>query len=147
MVASFTNRHVVFNKGQCIGCMEPVINKMSQTSVNSVITQKMMDDQVQPDTFTPPLHHLSLEKKQSLDESLKSFKSQFVKDETSIGTTNLTKMQIDTDNSDPVSEKPYPIAMKHYEWVKDEINKLLDVKLICSSHSSWSAASLLVPNE
>ena len=45
--------------------------------------------------------------------------------------TKLTKMQIDTGNSKPVSQKPYPIAMKHYDWARDEINKFLDAKVIC----------------
>ena len=63
MVANYRNKHGTFNKGQCIGHMELPINNMSQTSVNSVITQKMMDDQVQPNTFTPPLHKFSLELK------------------------------------------------------------------------------------
>ena len=39
--------------------MEPPITNMPQTSVNSVITQKIMDKQVQPDTFKPHLHNLS----------------------------------------------------------------------------------------
>ena len=30
----------------------------------------------------------------------------------SISTTPLTEMTIDTGNSDPVSQKPYPIAMR-----------------------------------
>ena len=42
-------------------------------------------------------------------------------------------MTIDTGTTDPVSQKPYPIAMKHYEWVKDEIEKLLTTKVICTS--------------
>ena len=54
-------------------------------------------------------------------------------------------MTIDTGNADPVSQKPYPIAMKHYEWVKDEIKKLLATKVICTSHSSWSAPIIVVP--
>ena len=29
--------------------------------------------------------------------------------------TNLTKMQIDTGNSNPVTKKPYAIATKHYD--------------------------------
>ena len=45
-------------------------------------------------------------------------------------------MMIDTGNSDPVSQKPYPIAMKHYQWVKEEIEKLLTGKVIHSSKSS-----------
>ena len=46
----------------------------------------------------------------------------------SIGTNPLTEMMIDTGTSDPVSQKPYPIAIKNYQWVKDEIEKLLNSK-------------------
>ena len=35
--------------------------------------------------------------------------------------------------------------MKHYEWVKNEIEKLLAAKVIRSSHSSWSAPIIVVP--
>ena len=54
-------------------------------------------------------------------------------------------MVIDTGDSDPVSQKPYPITMKHYQWVKEEIEKLLAAKVICSSRSSWSAPIIVVP--
>ena len=50
--------------------------------------------------------------------------TQFAKDEMNTGMKNLTKKQTDTCTFDPVSQKPYPIAMKHYDWVKDEIHKL-----------------------
>ena len=40
--------------------------------------------------------------------------------------------------------KQYSVAMKHFDWVKDEINKLLTAKVICSSHSSWSAPIIVV---
>ena len=73
------------------------------------------------------------------------YESQFAKDETSIGTTPLTSMTIDTGTSKPVSQKPYPIAMKHYQWVKDEIEKLLAAKVIHTSLSSWSALIIVVP--
>ena len=71
-----------------------------------------------------------------LDALLKEYESQFAKDETSIRTTPLMEMTIDTGNSDPVSQEPYPITMKHYQWVKDEIEKLLKAKIICSTRSS-----------
>ena len=54
-------------------------------------------------------------------------------------------MTIDTGDSEPVSQKPYPIAMKNYQWVKDEIEKLLTAKVIHSSRSSWSAPIIVVP--
>ena len=69
---------------------------------------------------------------------LQEYESQFAKDETTIGTTPLTSMPIHTGTTDPVSQKPYPIAMKHYQWVKGEIEKLLATKVICTSWASWS---------
>ena len=35
--------------------------------------------------------------------------------------------------------------MKSYQWVKDEIEKLLTAKVIHSSRSSWSAPLIVVP--
>ena len=75
----------------------------------------MLEEHVQPDIFTPPLQTLLGNMRKSLNHLLKTFKSQFAQDETSIGTTNLTKMQIDKGDSEPVSQKPYPITQKHYD--------------------------------
>ena len=81
--------------------------------------------------------HLDTELSAPIQDSLKflleEHASQFAKDETSIGTTPLMSMTIDTGNADPVSQKPYPIAMKHYDWVKNEIEKLLAAKVIRTS--------------
>ena len=54
-------------------------------------------------------------------------------------------MTIDMGTTNPVSQKPYRIAMKHYHWVKDEIEKLFATKVICTSCSSWSAPIIVVP--
>ena len=68
-------------------------------------------------------------------------------DETTIGSTSLTKMTIDTRNSEPLSQKPYPIVMKHYKWVKDETDKTpLIAKVIWGSWSSWSTPIIVVLN-
>ena len=52
---------------------------------------------------------------------------------------------IDTGTSESVSQKPYPIAKKHYQWVKEEIEKLLPAKVIHTSCSSWPAPIIVVP--
>ena len=57
LVANYANKHVTFNKGQCIGHMEPSIDYMLQTPVNSITTQKMIDEHIQPDAFLPPLSY------------------------------------------------------------------------------------------
>ena len=84
----------------------------------------MVVEKVTPDIFNPPCHELSNNIQHELEALLKEYESQFAKDETSIGTTPLTSMKINTVASNPISQKPYPIAVKHYQWVKEEIEKL-----------------------
>ena len=114
-------------------------------STNSVTLQKMMEEQVQPDIFNPPCHTLRPSIKSKLNTLLEEYTLQFAKDEMSIRTTLPTEMTIDTGTCDPVSQKPSLIAKKNYQWVKEEIKKLLTAKVIHSSRSSWSAPIIVVP--
>ena len=99
-------------------------HKNSEThTTGSITTKKMMSEQVNQDTFEPPHHKLKPNIEAKLEALLKEYALQFVWNETSIGTMSFTKMSIDTGNSEPVSKKPYPITMKHHQWVKDEIEK------------------------
>ena len=75
----------------------------------------MMAEQVEPNTFHPPQQKLKPSIESKLDALLKEYASQFAKVETSIGMTPLTEMMIDTGTSEPVSQKPYPIALKNYQ--------------------------------
>ena len=123
-------------------------NTIDQTEThqtNSITLKILMAETVTPDTFNPPCHDLSKTVQNELDILLLEYKSQYAKDKTSIVTTPLTRMTIDTGTSNPVSQKPYPIAMKHYQWVKDEIEKLLAAKVIRNGRSSWSAPIIVVP--
>ena len=105
----------------------------------------MISKTVTSDTFNPPHHEILPPVQNSLKLLLEEFDSQFTQDETSIGMTPLTSMSIDTGTTNPVSQKPYPTRMKHYDWVKNEIEKLLVAKVICSRCSSWSAPIIVVP--
>ena len=137
LVSNYTNKHITFNKGEYIGCLEPTIEKIPQNTespdaqtMHSITTKKMTAEKVVPDSFKPLHHKLKENIETKLIQLLKEYDSQFAQDETAIGTTPLTEMTIDTGTSEPVSQKPYPIAMKHYQWVKGEINKLLTAKVI-----------------
>ena len=156
LVSNYTNKHITFNKGEYIGCLEPAIedsansdllshNQQVTHSTNSVTTQRMMAEEVKLDTFHPPCHKLKPSIESKLDGLLKEYASQFMKDETSIGMAPLTEMTIDTGTSDPVFQKPYTVTMKNYQWVKEEIEKLLTAKVICSSRSSGSVPIIVVP--
>ena len=54
-------------------------------------------------------------------------------------------MPIHTGDDPPIAKKPYTLAIKHHEWVKEEIDKLLEAGVIRESHSSWSAPIVVVP--
>ena len=71
-----------------------------------------MAEQVKPDVYNPQHHKLTTNIQTELDALLKEYELPFAKDKMSIGTTPLTSMMIDTGNSGPVSQKPYPITMK-----------------------------------
>ena len=145
LVINNSNHHMNFPKGMKIGHLEPPIDDLTQIPINSATTQKMLPETVKLDSFTPPKYQLEPTIQQQLDFLLRTFKDQFAKDETTIGTMPLTQMSIDTGDSEPISQKPYPIAMKHYQWVKEEIDKLLEAGVIRNSHSSWSAPIIVVP--
>ena len=144
LVINNSNQHVNFLKGMKIGHIEPPIDNLAQIPINSATTQRMLPETVKLDSFTPPKYQLDSSTQQQLDYLLRTFKDQFAKDETTIGTTPLTQMSIDTLDSDPVSQNPYPVAMKHYQWVKEEIDKLLEAGVIRNSHSSWSTPIIVV---
>ena len=121
LVSNYTNKHLTFHKRKYIGHLEPAViddttmDQKETHQTNSITLQKMMAEQVKPDVFNPLCHKLSTNIQNGLNALLKEYESQFMKDETSIGTTPLTSMTIKTGSSDPVSQKPYPIAMKHYQ--------------------------------
>ena len=69
----------------------------------------------------------------------------FAEDERQIGTTSPIWMSIHTGDHPPIAKKPYTLALKHYDWVKLEIDKLLEEGVIKVNHSSWSAPIVVVP--
>ena len=149
LVSNYTNKHLTFHKGEYIRHLKPVVldstDQKDSHQTNSMTLKKMISETITPDTFNPPGYELSVAVQDNLKLLLQEYESQFAKDKTTIGTTPLTSMTIDTGASDPVSKKPCPIAMKHYQWVKEEIEKLLAMKVICTSRSSWSAPIIVVP--
>ena len=156
LVSNYTNKPIKFNIGEYIRHLESTIEDSMTSDIDNqgqpdthstdiVTLQKMMAEQVQPYIFHPPHHKLRPSIESKLDVLLKEYTSQFAKDKTSIGKTPLTEMTIDTGTSDPVSQKPYPFAMKNYHRVKDEIKKILTAKIIYSSRSIWSIPIVEVP--
>ena len=109
LVSNYTNKHITYNKGEYIGCLEPATKDDttiddSETNSTHSITHSMMAEQVQPDIFDPPHHKLKPGIQSKLDTLLKEYETQFAKDETYIGTTPLKEMTINTGDSEPISQ-------------------------------------------
>ena len=68
--------------------------------------------------------------KHDLERLLEEKHDAFAEDERQIGKSPLIKMSIDTGDHLPIAKKPYALALKHYNWVRDEIDKLLKAGVI-----------------
>ena len=110
IVSNYTNKQLTFHKGEYIGhlkLLEPDSTDQGEThQANSVTFKKMMSETVMSDTFNPPCHEISPTVQNNLKLLLEEYDSQFTQDETSIGTTPLTSMSIDTGTPNHVSQKP-----------------------------------------
>ena len=110
--------------------------------VNEVVLQHDFVHYRKPSLLDAPVNKQS---KHNLERLLEVNHDAFTEDERQIGTTILIKMSTDTSEHLPIAKKPYALALKHYDWVRDEIDKLLEASVIRESHSSWSAPIVVVP--
>ena len=56
-------------------------------------------------------------------------------------------MDIPAGDSPPVSQKPYTLALKHVQWVREEIEMLEKVGVIVRSVSPWVSPIMIVPKK
>ena len=71
----------------------------------------------------------------------------FSKNNQDIGKTTLIEMEIDTGDSLPVAQSPYTLPLKHYEWVRKEIEMLKKAGVIVKSLSPWASSVIVVPKK
>ena len=69
----------------------------------------------------------------------------FSKNNKDIGRTQLIEMEIDTGDSLPVAQSPYTSPLKHYDWVRQEIETLEKSGVIERSLSRWASPVIVVP--
>ena len=112
------------------------VNKITDTALDEFVSHKK-----------PELQDAPIDQKTKLDleKLLEKNKDAFAEDERQIGTTPLITMSIDTGDQPPIAKRPYTLALKHHDWVKAEIDKLLEAGVIRESDSSWSAPIVVVP--
>ena len=71
----------------------------------------------------------------------------FSKNNRDIGKTQLIEMEIDTGGSVPLAQSPYTLPLKHYDWVRKEIETLEKAGIIEQSLSPWASPVIVVPKK
>ena len=71
----------------------------------------------------------------------------FSKNNQDIGKTTLIEMEIDTADSLSVAQSPYTLPLKHYKWVRKEIETLEKAGVIVKSLCPWASSVIVVPKK
>ena len=74
-------------------------------------------------------------------------KDAFSKNNRDIGRTQWIEMEIDTGGSVPLAQSPYTLPLKHYNWVRKEIETLEKAGIIERSLSPWASPVIVVPKK
>ena len=83
--------------------------------------------------------------KQALDKLLINFDDIMSHSSTDIGLVTLEEVLIETPpDTLPIASKPYPLALKHHQFVKEKLQKLLQAGLIEQSMRPYSSPVLVV---
>ncbi|CAC5366411.1 unnamed protein product [Mytilus coruscus] len=87
---------------------------------------------------------LSRSEKQKVKSLVQEYGSLFAETDSDLGKTSLVKHEIETGNARPFKEPPRRTPFHLSKVVNDNIDKMLENKVIESSHSPWAAGIVLV---
>ena len=85
--------------------------------------------------------------KESFAQLCDRYNDVFSKNNQDIGKATLIEMEIDTGDSLPVAQRPYTLPLKHYEWMRKEIEMLEKAGVIVKSLSPWVLPVIVVPKK
>ena len=83
--------------------------------------------------------------RKAFEDLCSEFETIFSKDSADLGKTPLLKMDIPTGDSPPITQRPYTLALKHVQWVQEEIEILEKAGIIAKSVSPWASPIVIVP--
>ena len=87
------------------------------------------------------------ETRKTFEEICDKHEEAFSKNNKDIGRTQLIEMEIDTGSSVPLAQSPYTLPLKHYDWVRNEIETLEKAGVIERSLSPWASPVIVVPKK
>ena len=84
---------------------------------------------------------------QKFEGLYEKYRKVFSKDSVDIGKTPIIQMEIDTGDNMPVNQRPYSLALKHVNWVRQELEALEKAGVITRSVSPWGSPIVIVPKK
>ena len=91
---------------------------------------------------------LTKTQQRAFEELEKKYTDIFSTGPSDIGITDLSEMTIDTrDDAIPYAAQPYKLALQHQQFLRREIQALLDTGIIVPSISQYAAQCMVVPRK
>ena len=88
---------------------------------------------------------ITQEQQNAFKELCDEYKDIFSTDSSDIGKTPLIEMEIDTNDSPSITQRPYTLPLKHAAWVQKELEILEKAGVIMRSVSPWASPIVVVP--
>ena len=90
---------------------------------------------------------VSREHRVAFERLCEEFADVFSQNSGDLGKTPLMRMEIPTGDNPPISQRPYGLALRHVQWVQDEIETLERAGVITKSVSPWASPIVIVPKK
>ena len=90
---------------------------------------------------------VALQHRAAFENLCAEFQDVFSADSADLGKTPLLKMDIHTGDSPPITQRPYTLALKHVQWVQEEVEILEKAGIIAKSVSPWASLIVIVPKK
>ena len=87
---------------------------------------------------------LTLDQESEFKQLLREFTDLFTKDITQLDRTDLVIHKIYTEDVSPISSRPYLVPITEQAFINEEVQRMLDNKLIKDSTSPWASPVMLV---
>ena len=85
--------------------------------------------------------------KERFDQVCQEYDDVFSKSSSDLGRTELLTMEIDTGDHPPITQRPYNLALRHVDWVQEELFNLEKAGVITKSVSPWASPIVIVPKK
>jgi hypothetical protein len=119
-------------------------NALKHNFVYTIDTLIPYEEYALEKTDTINVGPLTSEQGQKFKALLEEFADLFAKDITELGRTDKVKHRIYTEDIPPIRSRPYTVPPNEQQFIKEEIERMLESNIIQPSESPWASPVVLV---